>query len=222
MKKLEKLGEARAPDGTVLTLFRHDSAYTIRVNGVELMSTRRHNSEDALANLVCEPLRELKAARVLIGGLGLGFTVKAALQTLANDARIDVAELVPEVIEWNKSADYQLSAEALSNPRVKLQPIDVMKAIQKSPGSFDAIMLDVDNGAEPLSTRGNAALYKSGGIHFAVAALRPNGRIAYWSAGDDNALETSMQQAGLKVQRHSVRAHVTSGPYHTIYVGQVK
>ncbi|MEP6766522.1 MAG: spermidine synthase, partial [Gemmatimonadaceae bacterium] len=221
MKKLERLGEAKAPDGTLLTLYRHDGAYTIRIDGVELMSTRRHNSEDALATLVCESLQGLKAARVLIGGLGLGFTLKAALQTLESDARIDVAELVPEVVEWNKSPDYQLSAAALSNSRVKLQQIDVMKVIQKSPGSFDAIMLDVDNGAVPLTTRGNAALYKSGGIHFAVAALRPNGQIAYWSANDDNALETSMQQAGLKVQRHSVRAHATSGPYHTIYVGQV-
>ncbi len=222
MKKLEKLADATAPDGTKLTLYRHDSANTIRVNGVELMSSRRHHSEDALAEFVCTPLQHAKSARVLIGGLGLGFTLKAALTILPRDVKITVAELVEEIIAWNENPEYDLAGVALTDSRVSLQHIDVMKVLQRNIGAFDAIMLDVDNGAEPRTTRGKAALYKSGGMHFAAAALHPGGRIAYWSANSDNALETSMQQAGLRVQSHSVRAHATSGPFHTIYIGQLK
>ena len=106
MKKLERLETATTPDGTVLSLYRHDGAYSVRVDGAELMSTRRHNSEDALAELVCAPLRDQPAARVLIGGLGLGFTLKAALAALASDARVVVAEIMPEVIAWNRNSEY--------------------------------------------------------------------------------------------------------------------
>ena len=181
-------------------LYRHDGAYSIRVDGVDLMSTRRHHSEDTLAELVCLPLRQAKDVRVLIGGLGLGFTLKAALRTLAPDARVVVAEIAAEVIGWNMNPDYNLAAAALADERVDLRHDDVANVLKQSRGQFDAIMLDVDNGAEPLTTSGNAQLYRHVGIQMAVAALRPNGRLAYWSANGDSHFEQSLRDAGLSVE----------------------
>jgi len=221
MKPFRRLGEAVAPDGSVLALFEHDGAYVIRVNGVELMSTRRHNSEDALADLVCSPLKELHGTRVLIGGLGLGFTLKAALRILAPDAHVVVSEILAEVIDWNRNADYPLAADALRDPRVELCHDDVAHVLQRHPGAFDAIMLDLDNGADPLTTSGNAKLYRPLGIHLAVAALRPAGRLAYWSAVDDRSFEGALRHAGLSVKVTHVRAHTTSGPWHTLFVAQL-
>src|SRR5688572_11603746 len=125
MKKTERLDEATTPDGTVLTLFRHDREYTIRVSGVELMSTRQHHSEDKLAELVCTPLRETPGARVLIGGLGFGFTLKAALAALGPDAHVMVVELMAPVIAWNRNPDYELAGAALADERVDLRHDDV-------------------------------------------------------------------------------------------------
>src|SRR3954464_4956993 len=119
MKPIERLGAAHTPDGTELVLYRHDRAYLIRADGVELMSTRRHLSEDRLAEVACAPLRETPRVRVLIGGLGLGFTLRAALRQLRDDAEVVVAELVAEVIAWNADARYELSAEAMADPRVR-------------------------------------------------------------------------------------------------------
>ncbi|MEO7999324.1 MAG: spermidine synthase [Gemmatimonadaceae bacterium] len=222
MKKVEHLGDAKAPDGTVLKLYRHDSAYTIRVNNVELMSTRRHNSEDKLAELVCEPLRSARAPRVLIGGLGLGFTLRAALSILPADATVVVAELIQQVITWNENPEYALAHAELQDPRVQLLHVDVAAVLKQPDAGFDAIMMDVDNGAESFTTRGNSRLYQNGGIHIAAGALRARGLIAYWSANEDNVLVHAMREAGLAVEKHSARAHVTSGAWHTIYVGVLK
>jgi len=220
MKKVERLDAATAPDGTVLTLYRHDGAYSIRVDGVELMSTRRHHSEDRLAELVCEPLRLVPRARVLIGGLGLGFTLAAALRSLAPDARVVVAEILAEVIGWNEDPEYGLGGAALRDERVELRHDDVANVLRAGRGVYDGIMLDVDNGAEPLTTAGNARLYRAAGIAMAVAALRPGGRLAYWSAYGDPDLESALQRAGLAVEVSRVRAHRTSGAWHTLYIGR--
>ena len=220
MKKVEHLGEAKAPDGTLLNLYRHDGAYFIRVNGVELMSTRRHNSEDALAELVCAPLANQPSPRVLVGGLGLGYTLRTALRLLPPQAEVVVAELVAEVILWNQNPDYELAHDILVDPRVELRHVDVAQLLRGPDGRYDAIMMDVDNGAESFTTRGNSGLYRGAGIMMAVGALRPHGRSAYWSATEDTALVHFMREAGLMVKRHSVRAHTTSGAWHSIYVGQ--
>ncbi|HKG90657.1 MAG TPA: hypothetical protein VKA84_02125 [Gemmatimonadaceae bacterium] len=220
MKRFERLGEATAPDGTVLTLYRHDGAYSIRVGTVELMSTRRHHSEEKLAELVCVPLRETASARVLIGGLGLGFSLQAALRSLGADARVVVVELVAGIIDWNRNPDYGLAAAALSDPRVELRHDDLANVLAESQGGFDAILLDVDNGAEALTTAGNARLYGRDGIRSATAALRPNGQLAYWSASGDPAFETALRRAGLTVETTRVRAHPTAGGWHTLIVAR--
>ncbi|MEO7085619.1 MAG: hypothetical protein ABI442_01305 [Gemmatimonadaceae bacterium] len=223
MKRTELLESATAPDGTSLTLHRHDGAYYLKANGGELMTTRRHASEDRLAEVVCVPLAERNAAApaVLIGGLGLGFTLRAALRCLPADALVVVAEIVPEVVRWNQNAEYKLSHEALLDGRVSVYDGDVLDVIQTSRGKFDGIMLDIDNGAEAMTTAENAELYRVAGIHSVVAALRPGGLVAYWSAVVDHEFERALQTAGLEVSAVRVRAHDTTGPLHSIFVCRI-
>jgi spermidine synthase len=216
VKRTERLGEATAPDGTVLTLYRHDGDYTIRVNGIDLMSTRRFHSEEQLAERVCLPLRDTPAPRVLIGGLGLGFTLRAALRVLPADARVVVAEIVGGVIEWNRNPEYPLAHASLADPRVDLRHDDVANVLRESRASFDAIMLDVDNGADALTTGANAALYRRAGVRAAASALRPGGRLAYWSADEDPQFAALLRSIGLTVETVRVRAHATSGGAHTL------
>jgi len=218
MKPLERLGEARTPNGTVLTLYRHDGAYLIRADGVELMSTRRHHSEDRLAEVACASLREVAGARVLIGGLGLGFTLRAALQQLRDDAEVVVAELVPEVVEWNADPRFNLSVKAMADPRVRVVNDDVSNVLRANPDGFNAIMLDTDNGPEGMLMSENARLYARHGIGLTIAALRAGGSIVYWSVGDDPKFVRALRGSGLDVSTINVRAHDTSGPMHTLYV----
>lgn len=221
MKPTVRLGAARTPDGTELVLYRHDGAYLIRADGVELMSTRRHLSEDRLAEAACAALGDVAQARVLIGGLGLGFTLRAALRLLGSDAEVVVAELVPEVIAWNADPAYDLSSEAMSDPRVRIVQDDVVNVLRSHPGSFDAIMLDTDNGPAGMLMSESARLYDSRGVVTTVAALRPGGTVAYWSVDNDPGFMRSLRGAGLEVGTLRVRAHDTTGPMHTIYVARV-
>jgi spermidine synthase len=218
VKPYERLGEARTPNGTVIALYRHDGAYLIRADGVELMSTRRHLSEDKLAELACARLHDVPRARVLIGGLGLGFTLRAALRLLREDAEVVVAELLAEVIDWNADPRYDLSAEAMRDPRVRVVHDDVTKVLRANPGAFDAIMLDTDNGPDGMLMSENAPLYSRYGIEATVAALRDGGSIVYWSVGDDRAFAGALRASRLAVTAERVRAHDTAGPMHTLYV----
>jgi spermidine synthase len=220
VKPFERLARATAPDGTVLTLCRRDGTYVIRAGHEELMSTRRFHSEERLAELVCLPLRESPEPRVLIGGLGFGFTLRAALAALPADASVVVAEIVPEVVEWNQNPEYPLASEALADPRVELRHADVADVLRDCPGAFDAIMLDVDNGAAALTTGANAGLYRKAGVRRAAAALRPGGRLAYWSAEADPRFEAVLRAAGLEVEVERVRAHATAGGRHTLFVAR--
>ena len=217
MKPLERLGEARTPNGTLIALYRHDGAYLIRADGVELMSTRRHLSEDRLAEVACAPIRENAGARVLIGGLGLGFTLRTALQQLRDDAEVVVAELVPEVVAWNADPRYGLSVEAMADPRVRVVHDDVINVLRAHPGAFDAIMLDTDNGPDGMLMSENAPLYARHGIGITVAALRAGGSIVYWSVGEDPGFAGALRGSGLTVRSLHVRAHDTAGPMHTLY-----
>lgn len=220
VKPFKRLGEATGPDGSALSLYERDGAYVIRVDGVELLSTRRHHSADALVELVCAPLAGQPNARVLIGGLGLGFTLRAALQQLALDAHVVVAEPVEAVIDWNRNPEYPLAGRAMVDDRVEVRHIDVARVLRETGGAYDAIILDVDNAADPMTTAGAAALSRGPGIHLAVGALKPMGRVGYWSTDDTPKFENVLKHAGLEVTVSRVRAHSTSGPWHTLYVGQ--
>lgn len=220
MKPYERLAEAAAPDGTVLTLYRHDGAYLLRINGIELMSTRRSQSEVQLAELACRGLAEQPGVRVLVGGLGFGFTMRAALERLGPDAQVMVAEIVPEVIAWNRNPDYALAGAAMDDPRVDMRAGDVLALLHAHPGAFDAIMLDVDNGAESLTTTGNASLYIDSGIQSAIGALRPGGRVLYWSADADPAFAKALRRHGLTVTAEKSRAHGKKGAAHELIVGE--
>ncbi|CAN5759708.1 hypothetical protein BH23GEM6_BH23GEM6_24910 [soil metagenome] len=220
MKRVERLDQATAPDGTLLTLYRRDGDYGIQMGGGELMSTRRFNSEEQLAERVCMPLRDHPDARVLIGGLGFGFTLRAALRILPPGARVTVAEIVGAVIAWNSNPEYSLANDAISDPRVILHHGDVVEVLRDSGGVFDAIMLDVDNGTEALTTSSNARLYTRRGIRLAMSALRPGGWLAYWSADPDSRFSSALRQEGLSVEEVRVRAHVTSGARHTLLLAR--
>jgi spermidine synthase len=183
------------------------------------MSTQRHHSEERLAELVCGPLRSVAGARVLIGGLGLGFTLRAALRSLADDARVEVVELIDAVIRWNQHPDYGF-AGALRDPRVTIRHDDVARVLASNAGGFDGIMLDVDNGAEAFTTTGNAELYRSKGIASAAAALKHDGRLAYWSADPDCAFADALHNAGLSVVVDRARAYGAGSVRHVLYVAQ--
>lgn len=218
MKPYERLGEARTPNGTVIALYRHDGAYLLRADGVELMSTRRHLSEDRLAEVACASLRDVPQARALIGGLGLGFTLRAALRQLREDAEVVVAELLPEVIAWNADPQYDLSAAAMGDPRVRVVQDDVINVLRANAAAFDAIMLDTDNGPDGMLMSESTPLYAARGIQTTVAALRSGGTIVYWSVGDDPRFARALRGEGLTVKTLQVRAHDTAGPMHVLYV----
>jgi spermidine synthase len=182
------------------------------------MSTRRHLSEDRLAEVACAPLRTVERARVLIGGLGLGFTLRAALPLLREDAEIVVAELLAEVIAWNADPRYDISVAAMADPRVRVMQDDVLAVLRQNAAGFDAIMLDTDNGADGMLMSENAALYAASGVATTVAALRPGGTIVYWSVGDDPKFVRTLERSALTVRTLHVRAHATTGPMHTLYV----
>lgn len=222
MKPFKRLGETRTPDGSLLELFSHDGSYLIRANGIELMTSRRHLSEDRLAEVACAPFKDSPLARVLVGGLGLGFTLRAALKELRDSAEVVVAELMAEVIAWNANPEWNISVEAMQDPRVRIVQDDVYKVLRANPGGFDALMLDTDNGPDGLLMSENAALYEKRGIEITIAALRPSGVIAYWSVGEDRSFVGALQRAGLSVEAIRVRAHETAGPMHWLYVARRK
>lgn len=219
MKPTRLLGRAAAPDGTLLTLHEHDGTLSIRVGGVELMSARQHHSEERLAEVACAGLGDRRGAAVLIGGLGLGFTLRASLRQLAADATVVVAELVPEVIAWNRDPTLRLAADVIDDPRVQIVIGDVADVLAGSRGRFDAVMLDVDNGARGLTAAANDGLYVATGLGAARAALRPGGRLAVWSAGPDPRFAARMEEAGFAVEEVKARTHPHGGSWNTIFVG---
>ena len=197
---------------------RHDGDYVIRVNGVELMSTRRYASEERLAELACLPARHTSGAQVLIGGLGLGFTLRAALRCLRRTPGWLSPSSFRRSSHGMKTRAFRSAREALADARVDVRLVDVASVLADSSGLFDAIMLDVDNGPDPLTTAGNARLYGDEGIAMTIAALRPGGRVAYWSAYADPAFERLLRRAGLAVAVTKVRARGSRGPWHSMLV----
>lgn len=219
MKPTRLLDRSTTPDGVPITLHEHDGTISIRIGGVELMSTRQHHSEERLAELACAGLAERGRATVLIGGLGLGFTLRETLRHVASDATVVVAELVPAVIAWNRNPAYRLGADVIDDPRVEIVAGDVADVLAGSRGRFDSIMLDVDNGPSGLTAASNDALYVATGLGAARAALRPTGRLAVWSAGEDRRFMARMEAAGFAVEVVKARTHPTSGGWNAIYLG---
>jgi spermidine synthase len=220
VKPTERLGTATAPDGSVMTLYRRDGAYMIVVNNVELMSTRRVHSEQQLAVRACAPLVDAVAPSVLIGGLGLGATLRTALEVLPVDAEVTMVELMREVLEWNQNPEFGLAHVELRDARVTTVRDDVRNVLAQRAGAYDAIMMDVDNGAESFTTGSNKSLYGEKGVRSAINALRPNGRIIYWSVDDEPAFVKLLQRLGLCVTVERVRAHATSGGYNVLIIGE--
>jgi len=218
----EVLGEATAPDGTKLSLTRRGHEYVILANGKSLMSNRMHGSEEALATFGLKSLPDPREPRVLVGGLGMGYTLRATLNHLPATARVDVAELLPAVIDWNRGPLGPLAEQPLADRRVRVLQGDVANTLPDNPGVFDAVLLDVDNGPAAFTTDFNGSLYANAGVATARAALKPGGTLAVWSAWDDRKFEQRLRYAGFTVSVEHVRARLKQGgPYHTIFVAKL-
>ena len=218
MTPRELLGTAQVPGGEELRLFRRAGDFIIGLGRNELMSSRMSGSEEALATETIARLGGRPAPRLLIGGYGMGFTLRAALATLGRDARVVVAELVPEIIAWARGPMAAMTAGCLDDPRVGVVEEDVAALIGGAEGAYDAILLDVDNGPDGLTRDGNDRLYSAAGLAAARAALRPGGLLAVWSAGPDPRFTRRLSQAGFAVEELVVRARSNGkGPRHVIW-----
>jgi spermidine synthase len=211
------------PDGAELRLIRHDRDFMIVIGNNELMSTRKWGSEEALATEALARIGHAPTPHMLIGGYGMGFTLRAALARLPAKARVTVVELVPKIIEWARGPMADLAAGCLDDPRVTLRMGDVGLAIAASRAEYDAILLDVDNGPDGLVYEGNDGLYSRNGLRDAKAALRPGGVLAIWSAGPDPAFTRRLAKAGFEVDEIRVAARSNGkGPKHTIWFAEVR
>ncbi|GGE92415.1 spermidine synthase [Sphingomonas prati] len=206
--------------GGTLRLIRRGDEWSITLANNELMNSRTSGSEVALATLGCDPVIRRRAPRVLIGGLGMGFTLRAGLSVLPMDAVVEVAELVPAVITWARGPLAPLHGDGLTDPRTRLFEGDVLVPIRAARGGYDAILLDVDNGPDGLSRAGNDALYDATGLRAAATALRPGGVLAVWSTAPDAGFVRRMATAGFAVTEHIVRANgPRGGARHIVWVG---
>ncbi len=205
--------------GGQLRLLRRDTEFVIKVGPHELMNSRVSHSEVALAQLACARIAGMPKPRVLIGGLGMGFTLRAALAALAADATVVVAELVPAVVAWNRGPLAEVAGKSLTDWRVSVREIDVARLIRAERAAYDAILLDVDNGPEGMTRDSNDRLYDLGGLGAAYDALRPGGVLAVWSAGPDKSFTQRLHKTGFSVEEVIVRANgIRGGARHTIWL----
>jgi spermidine synthase len=216
-----ELGRASITPTCELVLRQRGHEFEIRVDGRELMSTRAHGSEEELARLACAELSSVRSPRVLIGGLGMGYTLRATLDLLPTDATILVAELVPAVIDWNDAYLGTLTDHPMRDERCTTVSTDVADLLSRSKSFFDAILLDVDNGPMDLSRDDNAVLYSVSGLSLARAALRPGGTLAIWSANASADFEARLREAGFDSSSIALpaRGHA-SDPRHTVFLGR--
>jgi spermidine synthase len=218
-----ELDRAALPQGGELRLMRRGHEFSIKVGVAELMTSRLFASEEALATLAAEKLRGRTRPRVLIGGLGMGYTLRAALGAFGAHAEIVVAELVPAVVRWAWGPMAELFGGSLDDKRVELVEADVAALIRRARPPYDAILLDVDNGPEGMTQSANDHLYSMRGLAAARAALSPGGVLAVWSQGRDRAFAKRFEQAGFSVEDKRVRARgVRGGSRHVIWLGVPK
>lgn len=224
MRHWNKLGQAKIPGADQdLILFEGKDDFFIKLSGgYELMSTRKHASEDALGSLPCQRVKDHSNARILIGGLGMGFTLAAVLKSVGNNAQVTVAELIPEVVDWNRGPLGMRSGMPLNDRRTNIYIGDVAELLRNSHASFDVIALDVDNGPEGLTKRANDWLYSMPGILAAQAALSSGGVLAYWSAESDPTFRNRLFDCGFDVDEKKVFAHGNKGAKHTIWLATIK
>ena len=214
------LDTAQVPGGGgELRLKQRGAEFSIMLDHNELMNSRLSGSEEALATIACGKIRRRKAPRILIGGLGMGFTLRAALAALGPDARIVVAELVPAVVTWAQGPMAEVFGTSLTDPRVGIREADVGEVIRSNAAGFDAILLDVDNGPEGLTRKANDALYDLKGLGGARAALRPGGVLAVWSSGPNPKFTWRLRKAGFEVEEVRARANGSrGGARHVIWI----
>ncbi|MBH0115078.1 spermidine synthase [Novosphingobium sp. YJ-S2-02] len=214
----ELIDAAWVPDGEKLELYRHDKDFMIVLGHNELMSTRKWGSEEALATMAWERVKASKKPHFLIGGYGMGFTLRAALRILPADAKITVVELVPEIIEWARGPMAEVAAGCLDDPRVNLVIGDVAHFIDGAQGDYDAILLDVDNGPDGLVREDNNVIYSKTGLRALYRALTPEGVAAIWSAGPDPAFTRRLERARFAVEERKVASRSNGkGPKHVIW-----
>ncbi|MBU1171182.1 MAG: hypothetical protein KKD44_16605 [Proteobacteria bacterium] len=216
----ELLDKAHVPD-TIdeLCLYKRGNEFSIRVNGHELMNSRIHGSEEILAEKACEIISNRPCPRILIGGLGMGYTAASALRHTGVHSQIEVAEIVPSVISWNRGPLAELAGKPLEDPRILVQETDIARILKNETHAYDAILLDVDNGPAGLTRKNNSWLYGHAGLKAALDALRPTGVLAIWSAGPDQAFTRRLGKAGFEVKEICVRARATGkGSFHTIWL----
>lgn len=218
MKAFETLDRFTTPDGQELTFHRRDGDHFVYLDGDELMSSRAPGSERALAELACSKLGV--RPRVLIGGLGLGFTLRAALDVLPAGARVTVAEVFACVIEWNRAYLPHLQGDALNDPRTQILHADVWDAIRER-GPWNAILLDVDNGPDAWCLRSNTRLYREPGLLAIREALAPGGVAAFWSAHKDPRFLKTLARSGFEATSHQARAHGRRGARHTVFLARL-
>ena len=214
-----QIDTAQVPGADIeLRLMRRGEEFSMMLGQNELMNSRLSGSEEALATLTCKKIEAVKRPHLLVGGLGMGFTLRAALAVLGREARITVAELVPAVIAWARGPMAGLFGDSLADPRASIREADVVDVIKTSPSAFDAILLDVDNGPEALIRKANDALYDLNGLNAIRGALRPGGILAVWSSGPNIAFTKRLRAADFDVNEVGVRATTKrSGAHHVIW-----
>ena len=214
-----QLDSARTPDGAQeLRLKRRGAEFSIMLGANELMNSRLSGSEEALATLSGDRIAGRKQPRILIGGLGMGFTLRATLAAFGADAAITVAELVPAVIAWARGPMSKIFGGCLDDPRVTIRETDVGQLIRAERAAWDAILLDVDNGPEGIVHKGNDQLYSAAGLATALAALKGGGVLAVWSQGPDSGFTRRLKQAGFAVEEINMRARARRGARHVIWI----
>lgn len=217
----ELLGTAKIPGRREeLKLYRHDRDFTLRIAGAELMSSRAHGSEELLAELALECIPDKSAAQILIGGLGMGYTLASVLGLVGKKAKVEVVEILPEVVDWNEQWLGDLTGHPLKDQRVSMRKGDVVPRIRAGRQKYDAILLDVDNGPEGLTRDANDRLYSRTGIGAASAALKPGGVLAIWSATGHKWFTDRLASADFKVTERKVQARRDKGPKRMIWLAE--